>query len=196
MLNGHTNTSPGRCKASLSFTKEANCLTTISDAAGLAKKSMRAAPHRAAHHPPVWGSGCDAITILVLSRQHPFAGTSRSRRRTRFTLPPARADRASPSSPQSGRGHSNSGQSAVITGFPLSTIPRKPSPDKFAAAPSPHRFHTGSFFGGFSDAGPIIGPPLAPGPASETCRKRVVGRSRLPRARKSWVFCGHKIDAK
>ena len=43
------------------------------------------------------------MTILVLSRRHPFAGTSRSRRRTRFTPSPANAVRASPTSPRSGR---------------------------------------------------------------------------------------------
>jgi hypothetical protein len=36
------------------------------------------------------------MTILVLSRRHPFAGTSRSRHRTRFIPAPANAARASP----------------------------------------------------------------------------------------------------
>jgi hypothetical protein len=51
---------------------------------------------------PVAFSGtCDAMTILVLSRQHPFAGTSCSRRRIRFIPVPARA-KSPPMEPQHG----------------------------------------------------------------------------------------------
>jgi hypothetical protein len=70
-------------------------------------------------------------------------------------------------------GHGRSGQSAVITGSPLSAIPRKPSPGKLAAAPnphrrpSPHRFPAGSFFGGFRTPVPFTG-STASRPASET----------------------------
>ena len=46
---------------------------------------------------------CLSTTILVLSRRHPFAGTSRSQHRTRFIPAPANAARASPTSPRSGR---------------------------------------------------------------------------------------------
>jgi hypothetical protein len=59
------------------------------------------------------------------------------------------------SSPPNDRSVQQGRQSAVTTGFPLSAIPRKPSPGKLAAAPNPHRrstphrFPTGSFFGGF-----------------------------------------------
>ena len=64
-------------------------------------RSLPAAAHRAAHRPPMPGSRFDAMTILVVPLQYPFAGTSRSRHRTPFTLPPASANRASPTSPQS-----------------------------------------------------------------------------------------------
>ena len=43
------------------------------------------------------------MTIRVLSRRHPFAGTSRSRDRTGFIPTPANAATASPTSPRSGR---------------------------------------------------------------------------------------------
>jgi len=43
------------------------------------------------------------MTIPILSWQHPFAGTSRSRRRARFIPTPASAGTASRTSPQSGR---------------------------------------------------------------------------------------------
>jgi hypothetical protein len=43
------------------------------------------------------------MTILPLSSQHPFAGTSRSRRRARFIPAPAGAGSASQTKPQSGR---------------------------------------------------------------------------------------------
>src|SRR5262249_55061905 len=58
--------------------------------------------------------------------------------------------------------HRSSGQSAVITGFPLSAISRKPSPGKLSPdpnphrQPSPHRFPAGSFFGGFRTPAPLI----------------------------------------
>jgi hypothetical protein len=43
------------------------------------------------------------MTIPVRSRQHPFAGISRSRRRAGFIPAPARAGGASRTGPQSGR---------------------------------------------------------------------------------------------
>ena len=66
-------------------------------------------------------------------------------------------------------GHGSSGQSAVITGFPLPAIPTKSPPGKLAAAPNPHRrptphrFPAGSFFGGFRTPAILPGPPPAPG---------------------------------
>jgi len=75
----------------------AGCKTNISRA-----RQLMAAPMPAVG-PPMRGSGCDQMTILVLSRRHPFAGTFRFRRCTRFALPPASANRASLTSPQSGR---------------------------------------------------------------------------------------------
>jgi len=42
------------------------------------------------------------MTFLLVSWQHPFARTSRSRRRDYFTLVPANAGTASRTSPQSG----------------------------------------------------------------------------------------------
>lgn len=109
------------------------------------------------------------MTILVLSRWHPFAGTSRSRRRTRFTPSPANAVRASPTSPRSGRRarqqRSIRGQNRLCAlGDPNETIP-----GKLAAAPNPHRrpslhrFSAGSFFGGFRTPALLPRVPLAPG---------------------------------
>ena len=43
------------------------------------------------------------MTILLVFSQHPFAGTSRSRRRANFIPAAASVGRASPASPQSGR---------------------------------------------------------------------------------------------
>jgi hypothetical protein len=43
------------------------------------------------------------MTVLLVCWLHPFAGTSRSRRRTRFIPTPASAGRASPIRPQSAR---------------------------------------------------------------------------------------------
>jgi CheY-like chemotaxis protein len=59
--------------------------------------------HRAARHRPPLGSGSDPMTVLLVCWLHPFAGTSRSRRRTRFIPTPASAGRASPIRPQTGR---------------------------------------------------------------------------------------------
>src|SRR5262245_41053822 len=89
---------------------------------------LPAPPPRAAR-PAVPGSGRDPMTILVLSRRYPFAGTSRSRRRTRFTPAPANAVRASPTSPRSGRRArqqpSIRGQNRLCAfGDPNKTIPR------------------------------------------------------------------------
>ena len=53
--------------------------------------------------PPMAGLARDPMTLPVLSRRHPLAGTSRSRRRTGFSPSPANAVRASPTSPRSGR---------------------------------------------------------------------------------------------
>jgi len=72
------------------------------------------------------------MTILVLSWLHAFAGTSRSRRRARFIPAPASAIRHHPPVLNQAVGRGGSGQSAVISGFPLSAILRKLSPRKAA----------------------------------------------------------------
>jgi hypothetical protein len=63
-------------------------------------RSLHAAPHRAAH-PPLPGSGFDAMTIPVLSWRHPFTGTFRSRR-ANFIPAPTSAGKAPRTSRQSG----------------------------------------------------------------------------------------------
>src|SRR5260370_42351441 len=80
-------------------------------------------------------------------------------------------------------GHGSSGQSAVTIGFPLSAIPRKPSPGKLAAAPNPHRrpgphrSPAGSFFGGFPTPALLPGPPLALGRHPKPFPKPAVPRT-------------------
>ena len=64
-------------------------------------RPSRAAPHRAAR-PPALTSGRDPMTFLLVSWQHPFARTFRSRRPGHFTLVPANADTTSPTRPHSG----------------------------------------------------------------------------------------------
>jgi len=75
----------------------------VAAAAWSLSRSLRAAAHRAAHRPLAAGSEFEAMTILVLRWQHPFAGTSRSRRLVRVIPVPASADSASRTSPQSRR---------------------------------------------------------------------------------------------
>ena len=101
-------------------------------------------------------AGFEAMTILVVSLQHPSAGTSRSRRRTPFIPAPASAGTTSPISPQSGprlqRQRPSPQSSAASSSQPICA---KPSPANAAARPNPHRRPTarrcpaGSFFGGF-----------------------------------------------
>jgi Putative transposase len=119
-------------------------------------RSLRAAANRAGHRPPMQGSGCEAMIILVLSRQNPFAGTSRSRRRARFVPAPASAGTTSLISRQSGAlRHAGRAQAAIISCSQLSPTCAKPSPTNTAARPTPHRRPTarrcpaGSSFGGF-----------------------------------------------
>src|SRR5215472_6715161 len=66
------------------------------------------------------------------------------------------------------------GQSALISGFPLSAILGKPFPAKAADTPNPHRrpnahrFPAGSFFGGFRTPALYPGSTARDAPASET----------------------------
>ena len=140
-------------------------------AAGLSlSRSLAAAAHRAARHRPAPGSRPDPMTILLVFSQHPFAGTSRSRRRAHFIPAAASVGRASPTSPQSGRRVRQQRPVRNPHRLPaLQPILGKPSPAKPAAPPNPHRrqtvhrFPAGSFFGGLSDAGSLPGRPLVPG---------------------------------
>ena len=115
------------------------------------------------------GSGCDPMTILVLSRRHPFAGTSRSR------AAPVSSQRLQPP-PEHHRPRLyqvaecvGRGQPAIIGASQLSPASPNSSPGKRAAPPnphrrpSPHRFPAGSFFGGFRTPALLPGPLLAPG---------------------------------
>jgi hypothetical protein len=124
--------------------------------------------------PPASGSRPDPMTFLPVPWQHPFAGTSRSRRRVHFIQ-----------CPQTSAGHhrpavnpaveyGSSGQSPIISGFQPLAILRKPSPAKAPAAPNPHRrpnphdFPAGSFFGGFRTPAHFTGSTARDAPASET----------------------------
>ena len=69
---------------------------------GAASAPKKAAAHRAAR-PPALGSRPDPMTFLLVSWQHPFAGTSRSRRRTCFIPAWANIARAPRASSQSAR---------------------------------------------------------------------------------------------
>ena len=95
------------------------------------------------------------MTILVVPLQHPFAGTSRSRRRARFIPVPASAGRRSRTSPQSS--HRAQQQRPIRNHQRLSALSdlRKTIPGHSRSAPNPHsrpgvhRLPAGSFFGGF-----------------------------------------------
>ena len=116
------------------------------------------------------------MTVLLVCSQHPFAGTSRSRRRTRFIPTPASAGRASPIT--ASIRPSPSVAAAVSPRSPAASSSRrssrKPSLRKAAAASNPHSRPTarrppaGSFLGGFRTPAPYTGPIARAGPASET----------------------------
>jgi hypothetical protein len=97
------------------------------------------------------------MTIPVRSRQHPFAGTSRSRRRANFIPAPARAAGHHGPVPNQAVEYRSNTQSAIISGFQLSEFLGKPSLAKAAPTsnlhrrPTPHRCPAGSFFRGLSD---------------------------------------------
>jgi hypothetical protein len=110
--------------------------------------------HRAAR-PPAPGSRFDAMTILIVSWKHPFAGTSRSRRRTRSTPAPASAGKSPPTRPQSARRVWRQQSVRDHQQVPARGELGKTSPGNAAAATNPHRrssvhrFPAGSFFRGF-----------------------------------------------
>jgi hypothetical protein len=111
------------------------------------------------------------MTVLVLSRRHPFAGISRSRRCAPFTPAPANAGSASPTRPQSRGQIRHKRPIRGISGSQLLAILAKPSPPKAAAIPNPHKhspLSRGFVLRRLSDAGPIPDRPLVLGPASET----------------------------
>src|SRR5215472_17394789 len=80
------------------------------------------------------------------------------------------------------------GQSALISGFPLSAILGKPFPAKAADTPNPHRrpnahrFPAGSFFGGFRTPALYPGSTARDAPASETLHDCCRPRLRPPRS--------------
>ena len=114
------------------------------------------------------------MTVLLVCSLHPFAGTSRSRRRTRFIPTPASAGRASPIRPQSGRRVWQQRSVRDHHQLPAHDDLRKLSLRKAAAASNPHsrptarRSPAGSFIGGFRTPAPYTGPIARAGPASET----------------------------
>ena len=109
------------------------------------------------------------MTILLISWQHPFAGTSRSRHRTRFIPAPANAARASPTRPRSGRRarqhrsiHRRTRLSA-LSDLAKSFHGKVAAPPNLHRRAAPHRFPAGSFFGGFPTPALLPRIPLAPG---------------------------------
>jgi len=119
-------------------------------------RSLRPAAHRAVPRPPAPGSRPDPMTFLPVPWHHPFAGTSRSRRRVHFISAPSNVGRTSPTSRQSGRRVRQQRSVPHHQRLSALAILRKPSPAKAPATPKPHRrpnhphrFPAGSFFGGF-----------------------------------------------
>src|ERR1700730_1336630 len=114
------------------------------------------------------------MTVLLVCWLHPFAGTSRSRRRTRSSqrLQAPAEHRRSGLKQVAECG--SSGQSAITSSFQLTAIFGKLSPRKAAAASNPHSRPTahhspaGSFIAGFRTPAPYTGPIARAGPASET----------------------------
>ena len=125
------------------------------------------------------------MTIPVLSRRHLFAGTSRSRRRTRFTPAPASAGSTSPTRLQSG--------CRVWQQCSVRDHQRLPAPSdsgnaiarqtrchvKSHGRPTARRSPAGSFFGGFRTPAPTPGRSLAfgrhPKPLPKAAARRTTG---------------------
>jgi len=101
------------------------------------------------------------MTILVVSVQRPFAGPSRSRRRSYFIPAPPSVSTTSLISPRSGPRRRRQGPMRYPQRLSASPISSKPSSANAAAWPNPHRRPTarrrpaGSFFGGFRTPAPL-----------------------------------------
>jgi hypothetical protein len=114
------------------------------------------------------------MTFLLVSWQHPFARTFRSRRAGHFTpclRTPTQHHQPGPNQAIVGR---SSGQSVVISTAKLTAISAKLPPATAAPAPNPHRrpsFHrlpAGSSIGGFRTPDLLPGSIAHARPASET----------------------------
>jgi hypothetical protein len=79
------------------------------------------------------------MTILVVSLQRPFAGPSRSRRRSYFIPAPVSVSTTSLISPRSVLATPAGVRAAIRSAFRLSPISSKPSSANAAARPNPHR---------------------------------------------------------
>ena len=115
------------------------------------------------------------MTFLLVSWQHPLAGTFRSRRRADFALLRTLSLRHRPTL-TSAVARGSGGQFAIIGGFHILANSQSLSPADTATPtnphrrPSAHRLPAGSFFGGFRTPArrPYTGSTARARPPSET----------------------------